>query len=125
MLLLGVVVDPALRGARWWSAPDPAGIAGALAFPIGLWLILVAVIIWLPIFARRPLSVRGAWIQSLLIAASSAIAWIPVALLLNDAVGLAEGPGVALAVALASGPAVILVAIWPRRDHAPRRDAGS
>ena len=121
MLLVGVVVDPALTDTRWWSATDAASIAGALAFPVGAWLVLGAAIVWTPILTRRHSSTRATWIQSLLIAATSGVAWVPTALILDDALGPSYGRGIAFPLAVAAGVAVVVVAFWPRR---PRPEAG-
>lgn len=115
MLLVGVILDPALTDTRWWSATDAASIAGALAFPVGAWLVLAAAIVWTPILTRRHLSTRATWIQSLLIAATSGVAWVPTALILDDALGPSHGRGIALPLALAAGAAAFVVALWPRR----------
>lgn len=116
MLSVGVLVDPALTGTRWWSAPDAGDIAGVLAFPVGAWLVLAAVIVWLPLLSRRRLSTRATWIQSLLIAATSGMAWVPTTLILEDAVGPSSGWGIAVPLALTCGLAALAVAFWPRRS---------
>lgn len=115
MLLVGGVVDPTLTDTRWWSTTDAASIAGALAFPVGAWLVLAAAIVWTPLLTRRRLSTRATWIQSLVIMATSGVAWVPTALILEDALGPSHGRGIALPLALAAGAAVFVVALWPRR----------
>lgn len=117
-LLTGLLIDPMIAGARWWASPDRADIAEAMAFPVGLWFMLAAGIIVLPrlLGGRRPTR-RGVVAQSLWVAATSAVAWLPITLILEDALGPTDAPHLALPLSVLCGITALVTALWPHGER--------
>ncbi|MBO1753097.1 hypothetical protein J4G33_14900 [Actinotalea sp. BY-33] len=99
-----VVVDPVLADAAWWDY-DGSGLLGALAFPLGLWIVLSAGLGFLSSLTDA----RTAHVLlALAVVASSAIVTVTWTLLLSDA--FPSSQAAPLGLPIAAGAVVLFAA---------------